>query len=991
MRLIGKLLNLTIKSRIILIFVIVFTITITLVAVIRANQVHAHIDQLMSERLLANAEMTFAVLDTVQQSTLWILQNISRHAYYGFANGSDMERIIGHMFEDLNSSQDGLFVYENFLVFDTDFNIFANANPVGDTISMHVFYESFGVYMTEFWVSPSFVNSESGRMQLVFSKPVIRYGEIVAFAVIIGNTEMIQFFLRDFPQVYNSFVNVADAAGTILFSTRPKAYLGRHVDELGVYEAFGKIPMNTVFHHNSALTGIDKIAYVTADTNLNWVIISFFDADAVESTGILIFSSVFPTVLGMLVAAVLIIFVIVRSLEPINMLTESANEVAKGNVALNLYARSNDEIGKVSRSFLRIITALNILGNNFENAKKAIERGDTNYNLSDFRIGGIFDEMLDNANVIIKQMQQSMLEARQASEAKSDFLATISHEIRTPMNAILGIAQIQLQKGNLPNHAAVAFQKIYSSGDILLGIINDILDMSKIEAGKFELNPNEYDIPSLINDTVQLNIVRLGSKPINFIVRLDENLPTFLIGDELRIKQILNNLLSNAIKYTEKGYIKFSADSSLADADTMLRFVIEDTGQGMKPEDLECLFNAYARFNLECNRNVEGVGIGLTITDKLVKMMDGTIEVTSEFGKGSVFTVKIKQKAVEGPPIGLDIAKQISNFSFSCNKAKTQIAYVPMPYGSILIVDDLETNLYVAEGLLAPYGAKIETVTSGYAALEKVGKGRTYDIIFMDHMMPQMDGIETTQTLRMLGYDGTIVALTANALVGNDEMFMQNGFDGFISKPIDVRNLDSILKKFIRDKYTEEASKYMPVISSAVEKPNPEILKVFCRDAKKAVVNLRQTISDGDIKLFITTVHAMKSALANIGERDSSLLASELEHAGLNSDLGFIRENTERFVLALEKLAENFDTDREFEVGQDVQEDSVYLKEQLIQIKTACDDYDDEAAYAAFDRLKEKSWKKETVLALEDMREALFLRSDFEDVSAAAHVWKEKL
>ena len=414
----------------------------------------------------------------------------------------------------------------------------------------------------------------------------------------------------------------------------------------------------------------------------------------------------------------------------------------------------------------------------------------------------------------------SLVESRQAAEAatrsKSDFLATMSHEIRTPLNAIIGIAQIQLQKRNLPDEYADALEKINASGDNLLGIINDILDLSKIEIGKMELHPAEYDVPRLLNDAVQLNIVRIGSRPIEFTLDIDESLPSKLYGDELRLKQILNNLLSNAIKYTKKGQVKLSVSHVPVADDVILRFVIKDTGQGMREEDKERLFSRYRRFNADVNHATEGTGLGLSITKRLIAMMEGTIAVESEYGKGSTFFVTAKQKAVKCPPIGAETARKLRSFTFidSRKTAAPQIGSEPMPHGSILVVDDVETNLYVAKGLLAPYELNVETAESGYKTLEKIESGAIYDIIFMDHMMPDMDGIEATEKLRERGYRGAIVALTANALVGNDEMFARHGFDGFISKPIDVLQLDAVLKQFIPGGHHTEAQSHNEILST---------------------------------------------------------------------------------------------------------------------------------------------------------------------------------
>jgi len=424
--------------------------------------------------------------------------------------------------------------------------------------------------------------------------------------------------------------------------------------------------------------------------------------------------------------------------------------------------------------------------------------------------------------VEITPIIESQRVAEAATRSKSEFLATTSHEIRTPLNTIMGIVQIQLEDKSLPVKYAAAQEKIFSSSKNLLGIINDILDMSKIETGKLQLNIMEYNVPGFINDTVQQNIVRIGSKPIEFKLDVNENVPLKLLGDELRLKQVLSNILSNAIKYTEKGYVKMSVRHEIIDKDINMIFAVEDTGQGMKSEDKDRLFTKYLRFNTEVNRNTEGTGLGLNISQKIVNKMDGRIDVESEWGKGSTFTVTVRQEicshesALEYVPIGTELTRRLCDFTLAgeSHTEEMQITRELMPYGKVLIVDDIYSNLYVAKEMLTPYGLNIDTVNSGFAAIEKIENGQNYDIIFMDHMMPKMNGIETTKKLRAFGYKGYIVALTANALAGNDKMFEQNGFDGFITKPIDINILNSALNKFIRDQHPEEAKKYKPETKS---------------------------------------------------------------------------------------------------------------------------------------------------------------------------------
>ena len=588
---------------------------------------------------------------------------------------------------------------------------------------------------------------------------------------------------------------------------------------------------------------------------------------------------------------------------------------------------------------------------------------------------------------IMESLEYAKSEAEEASRSKSNFLAMMSHEIRTPLNAIIGVAQIELQKKELLKETTDSLEKINSSGTSLLGIINDILDLSKIETGRLELNPVEYDTPSLINDSVQLNIVRIGSKKIEFKLEVDPNLPVMLYGDELRLKQILNNILSNAFKYTEEGYVKLSVSHKADGEEVILIFAVEDTGQGMKPEDKNRLFSEYLRFNAEANRITEGTGLGLSITKKLADMMNGSIEVESEYGKGSTFTVKVRQKAVKCGVIGPEVAERLHSFKFAGDRqaARLQITRKPMPYGSILLVDDVEINLFVAEGLLTLYSLKIDMAESGFAAIDKINSGQTYDIIFMDHMMPKMDGIETTRKMRAFGYKGVIVALTANALAGNEEMFLQNGFDGFISKPIDIYELDMILGKFVRDRHPEEAEKYESETTAQIQtaEKDPKLMRIFRRDAEKAIKTLRETVLNGDIKLFTTTVHAMKSALANVGEGVASEQAYELEKAGSREDTELIAAKAEAFIETLEALIKS--TESVVKTSEEVlgvTENTEYLTEQLQIVKAACEAYDDAAVYDVLNQLLIENWTPETTTVLESIRDALFLHSDFDGAAA---------
>jgi len=420
------------------------------------------------------------------------------------------------------------------------------------------------------------------------------------------------------------------------------------------------------------------------------------------------------------------------------------------------------------------------------------------------RVAGALVDNTETKNILLDTERQK-IEAEAANEAKTLFLSTMSHEIRTPMNAILGITEINLQNSQLAPEIKDSFSKIYASGEMLLGIINNILDLSKIETGKMELSISKYSIASLLIDTAQLNVMRKGSKPIDFELDVDANMPSTFIGDELRIKQILNNLLSNAFKYTQKGKVSMSVEFKPVDGQKNvidIIFVISDTGQGMTEEQVKSLFEEYSRFNLETNRTTEGTGLGMSITQKLLTLMNGEIKVESEYGKGSVFTVRLPQIKIGSEIIGEEIAQNLREFRKSsiAQMDQVRIERETMPYGRVLVVDDVDINIYVAQGLLAPYEINVDSSESGFDAIEKIKNGNEYDIIFMDHMMPQMDGVEATKIIRDMGYTQPIVALTADAVSGQADMFLANGFDEFVSKPIDIRKLDLVLNKFVRDK-----------------------------------------------------------------------------------------------------------------------------------------------------------------------------------------------
>jgi len=649
--------------------------------------------------------------------------------------------------------------------------------------------------------------------------------------------------------------------------------------------------------------------------------------------------------------------------------------------------------------------------------------GDSSYQVDVTILKDLDDTTMGYIEVVqditnLKLMAKKQADAESANLAKSAFLAKVSHEVRTPMNAILGITEIQLQDETLPAKTQEALGEIYNSGYLLLGIINDILDLSKIEAGKLELVPVNYDVPSLINDTVHLNVMRYDSKPIEFTLQVDENIPTTLFGDELRIKQILNNLLSNAFKYTSSGKVMLSVVCEKQQekaAGVMLVFRVSDTGQGMTAEQINKLFEEYTRFNTEANRTTVGTGLGMAITKYLVQMMNGVISVESDPGKGSMFTVKLPQGTVDGAGVlGKELTENLKQFRLgraAQMKKAPQIIREYMPYGRILVVDDVETNLYVAKGLLAPYGLSVETAASGFEAIEKVKDGAVYDVIFMDHFMPEMDGMAATKKLREMGYKQPVVALTANALAGQAEIFQANGFDDFISKPIDIRQLNAALNRLIRDKYPAETVETARRLKESLDKNsangniangasqssmNPELAKIFTRDADKAAATLEAiqkkegNYGEEDIQAYIINVHAMKSALANIGETELSGAALKLEQAGRARDTAVMTAETPAFLDSLRAVIQKIKP-KEAEDGEtaDVNIDRPYLIEKLAVLQKACAEYNKKAAKAAVAELRQKTWPRPVNELLDAIAERL-LHSEFAEAAGLAKDYSEQ-
>ena len=416
---------------------------------------------------------------------------------------------------------------------------------------------------------------------------------------------------------------------------------------------------------------------------------------------------------------------------------------------------------------------------------------------------------LREQKAIIEEIKKAEI-AEESNKAKSQFLANMSHEMRTPLNVVVGLTDLILDEDNLAVNLKENLLKINTAGNTLLGLINDVLDISKIEAGKFELVPVNYEISSLLNDIITLNMIRIEEKPIKFILDLKEDMLANLCGDDLRVKQIINNILSNAFKYTEKGTVTLGISCNVEAENVWLSIYVSDTGRGIREDDLNKLFTDYGQVDTHMNRKIEGTGLGLSITKRLTEMMEGEISAESEYSKGSVFRIRIRQGFVNNKTIGPTVVKNLCSFRYEEDKCivNKKIVRPDLSFAQVLVVDDMQTNLDVATGLLSKYKLKVDCVLSGKEAIERIQKGLTsdndlgYNVIFMDHMMPGMDGIETASAIRAIGTEYAkkipIIALTANAIQGTEEMFYANNFQGFLTKPINILQLDSVVRKWIK-------------------------------------------------------------------------------------------------------------------------------------------------------------------------------------------------
>ena len=453
-----------------------------------------------------------------------------------------------------------------------------------------------------------------------------------------------------------------------------------------------------------------------------------------------------------------------------------------------------------------------------------------------------------------REAEESKKEAEAANRAKSDFLASMSHEIRTPINAVLGMDEMILRECKDANILEYA-QNIENSGHALLSLINDILDFSKIEAGKMELITADYELGSLLHDCYNMIQMRAESKHLKFTLENAPDLPRILYGDEFRLRQIFVNLLTNAVKYTHEGSVVFSIRGEKINENRLMLVVsVKDTGIGISEENQQRLFQSFQRLEEKKNRSIEGTGLGLTIVKRLIDLMEATMELHSVYGEGSEFIVKIPQIVIDWQEMG-DFAERYSRV-YAAQKAYSQ--NFTAPDAKVLVVDDVDMNLQVARNLLKNTKVQVDTAGSGEECLKLV-ENTKYDIIFMDHMMPIMDGVETMEKMKLPRYERNIhtpvIMLTANAILGVREKYLQIGFCDYLSKPVTGADLEEMLLKYLPDELIVKVSEQISddqiedeALKASEANENEEAVHLMGAGENSAIDTLRQRIEGIDIE-----------------------------------------------------------------------------------------------------------------------------------------------
>ena len=586
-------------------------------------------------------------------------------------------------------------------------------------------------------------------------------------------------------------------------------------------------------------------------------------------------------------------------------------------------------------------------------------------------------EIIDKEKRERERLAEERNRANEANEAKSSFLSNMSHEIRTPINAILGMNEMILRESREEETLLYA-ENVRTSGNTLLSIVNDILDFSKIEAGKLDIIDVDYDLASMLNDLVNMMRDRIVEKGLEFIVKVDPETPALLHGDEVRIRQVIMNILTNAAKYTQKGSVEFTVGhyKGSDNKHIMLNVAVKDTGIGIKQEDVSRLFSAFERVDEMRNRNIEGTGLGLNITKRLLKLMNSDLEVDSIYGEGSIFSFSVEQEVVREDGIG-DFETAYRNSLAMRERYKERFT---APDANLLVVDDTPMNLKVFVSLLKATGVNIDTAESGDRCLEMVKK-KKYDIIFLDHRMPYKDGIETLDEMKgmddNLNRDTPVICLTANAISGAREEYIDAGFDDYLTKPVNSEKLEEMIMRHLPSELVqrvmeeqEKEDSVLPELLRGIDELDisaglehfgrvdtyVEMLGAYSAACEQSCEEIERLWEQKDIKLLTVKIHAVKSPSRAIGALRLAELAQRLENAGDSCD-------TETIAGGIDELLEKYRSlGRQLSPLTEIPDESTLMPitdSELQKAYTAVREfigmYDYESAAMVIDSLKEYS------------------------------------
>ena len=632
----------------------------------------------------------------------------------------------------------------------------------------------------------------------------------------------------------------------------------------------------------------------------------------------------------------------------------------------------------------------------------------------------LFD--LTKERIQLEQMRRLKVEADLASQAKSDFLAKMSHEIRTPINAVLGMDEMILRESRDSDVRKYALD-IRSAANSLLSIINEILDSSKIESGKMEIVPTNYELGDMLTDLYNMISGRAAEKDLNLLFEVDESMPAAYYGDDVRIKQVLLNILNNAVKYTRDGGVTLSLSGS-PDAENagyeILHFAVKDTGIGIREEDIKLLFSEYVRIDMERNRYVEGTGLGVSISRQLLQMMGSSLQVKSTYGKGSVFYFDLRQKIVSSEPLG-DYSHKGERFATRDYHA---VAY-EAPDARILLVDDNDMNRKVFKNLLRQTKMHISDVASGRECLELVQKER-FDLIFMDHMMTVMDGIETFHIMRLgrnLCQNTPVIMLTANAVKGAREQYIREGFQDFLSKPIMPDKLDEVIVKYLPTELVhtvqqtenvedegEEVTLAKEETSTKIDLPeleefdyeyamgllrNKALLKETLVDFYRSIPGLAQELSlqedtieqEESLNAYRIQVHALKSTAATVGALLLSKLARLLEVAAREGEREKVRTLHPILLEELEKHRKRL----EILVPQEEKKDIQSMDEVMplfLMLQQSVEKGDFNTSDYLMKKIKEYAYPKDLQALVDELDEEILNLEDEEALATIEQITK---